>query len=232
MSVWSTRRLGWARDIIKAQRYLEIGVSKGNTFNNFTCAQKDAVDPKFGFDVSGIATESIRFFEQTSDEFFLSPNRDNEPDYDLCFIDGLHTYEQTLRDLMNVLARTNRRSVILIDDTVPNDVFSAQKTPSRVSMHRQRLGIKDNSWHGDAFKVVFFIHDFMPLLSFATIIGSGNPQTLVWWQRRVSFKPLFGDTEKISRMNYFEMFEQQQYMNMTSEEEARELLKDVLGQKH
>ena len=47
--------------------------------------------------------------------------------YDLVLIDGMHTFEQVVRDLSNVLLRTHQRSVIILDDTVPDDVYSAVK---------------------------------------------------------------------------------------------------------
>ncbi|MGV6850271.1 MAG: class I SAM-dependent methyltransferase [Marinibacterium sp.] len=221
MQHWSIDRLNWARDLIGATRYLEIGVFKGETFVPFQCASKDAVDPEFRFDTDTAAADGTRFFQQTSDAFFRDPARDGEAKYDLVFIDGLHTYEQTLRDLMNVLLHTHDRSLILIDDTFPSDVFSAEPDQGRAYQHRKRTGSKDLRWHGDVYKLVYFIHDFLPTLSYATIRGAGNPQTLVWRQRRDPFKPVYNNTESISRLSYFDMFDRRRFLNLCDEETAR-----------
>lgn len=57
-----------------------------------------------------------------SDTYFssLAP----EVTFDIVFLDGLHTFEQTKADLFNAL-RHVPRGVILIDDTVPEDETAA-----------------------------------------------------------------------------------------------------------
>ena len=45
---------------------------------------------------------------------------------------------------------------------------------------RKKAGISGSSWHGDVFKVILCLSDHHPELSVRTIVGSGNPQTLVW----------------------------------------------------
>jgi hypothetical protein len=78
----------------------------------------------------------------TSDEFFatLRPSKR----YDVAFIDGLHTFEQTYRDVINTFAHL-RSGVILIDDTVPSRrVLRDPRSRGVVSEHATRRGSKDD----------------------------------------------------------------------------------------
>jgi hypothetical protein len=71
---------------------------------------------------------------------------------------------------------------------------------------------------GDVFKVVFFLHDFFPNLSFATFQGGGNPQTIVWRAPRGEFKPIFNDVEAIKRMTYGDFVQLQSHTRPMGED--------------
>ena len=43
-----------------------------------------------------------------------------------------------------------------------------------------QLGLRDETWHGDVFRALCVLRDHHQELDFRTIVGSGNPQTLVW----------------------------------------------------
>ena len=51
----------------------------------------------------------------TSDKFFLN----NKKFFDIIFLDGLHTYEQTIKDIVNSLKFLNNNGVILVHDCLP-----------------------------------------------------------------------------------------------------------------
>ena len=214
----SARRANALSKQIDARRYLEIGVSKGDTFRGVEIAERTGVDPRFAFDTSELANEFTRFVSKTSDDFFAA--EPILPPYDVVFIDGLHTFEQVARDFANVLLRTHRRSAILLDDTVPVDVYSAIRNQQSAIGHRKAAGGKGADWHGDVFKIVFYIHDFWPSLNYRTIIGSGNPQTLVWRANGVSRPPLFNSLEQISRLTYFDLQENLAVLKTATEDEA------------
>jgi hypothetical protein len=100
--------------------YLEIGVS--NPYVNYLdirCPKKVSVDP---CQVCEYHTkESIEQFKQfidfqmTSDEFFAQ----NKEKFDIIFIDGDHSYEQSLIDLNNALKIINPDGFIVLHDTCP-----------------------------------------------------------------------------------------------------------------
>jgi hypothetical protein len=214
----SARRINALARQLGTRRYLEIGVDSGETFRDVEICERTGVDPAFAFDTNELADEFIRFVPWTSDAFFAAEPQ--FPPYDLIFIDGLHTFEQVVRDFSNVLLRMHRHSVMLIDDTLPNDVYSAIPNLAATIRYRRAAGIDNSSWHGDVFKTVFYIHDFWPSLNYRTITGSGNPQTLVWRANGVRRTPLFNNMEKISRLTYFDLQENLGVLQTAAEDDA------------
>ncbi|MFM8952356.1 MAG: class I SAM-dependent methyltransferase [Planctomycetaceae bacterium] len=199
---WSARRIAAAAAINNARTYLEIGVKDGDTFLDVGIERKDGVDPAFSFDTSLFATERVRFFSQTSDEFWVSRN---PLTYDVIFLDGMHTFEQTMRDLVSSMRFAHARTIWLIDDTLPSDVFSSIPHRERSFYERKRMNLPGLPWHGDVYKLVFAIHDFIPVLNYATITGSGNPQTLAWYAAGKDFAPAVNCWEAISRKTFFDI---------------------------
>lgn len=152
----------------------------------------------------------------TSDDYFAGPGLNER--FDLIYLDGLHTYEQTLADLRHALERSHEHTLILIDDTVPNDVFSALPDEEKSYKYRARFGNNPSyGWHGDIYKLVIHIHDFMPELSYMTFISGGNPQTLVWREPRTAVQPLCCDPAQISGLDFFWLLENFEVLNAALE---------------
>ena len=217
----SNRRIEHIKYLNNAKKYLEIGVYAGDTFLNVDIDHKDGVDPEFKFDTTKVVTDNIRLFSQTSDAFWTSGQG---LIYDVIMIDGLHTFEQTFRDIVASLRFSHARTVWLIDDTLPNDVFSAIPDNARCMQERRKMNIAGNAWHGDAFKVVPAIHDFIPTMDYVTIINSGNPQTLAWFGNRADFAPFANNLETISRMTYFDIEPNIDLFRLIDEDQAFERL--------
>lgn len=203
---------------IGARRYLEIGVSAGATFRDIEIVERTGVDPNFLFDINGLTNECTRLVASTSDEFFATEPL--SPLYDIVFIDGLHTFEQVVRDFSNALVRTHRHSVLILDDTLPNDVYSAIPDPVATQRYRKKANVDSGQWHGDVFKIVFYIHDFWPSLNYRTITGTGNPLTIVWRANKHSRQPLLNNLEKISRLTYFDLQEHLEVLRTATSDEA------------
>ena len=216
------RRLVKLSAMLSAKNYLEVGVSHGSTFFGVDIPTKDAVDPKFQFDVKSKIKAGIQFHEVTSDDFFSK--LDWSIKYDLIYLDGLHTFEQTYRDFCNSLQHIHENSVILIDDTFPNDVFSSIPNQRLCGELRKKFGTPaGGAWHGDVYKTVFAIHDFHPGFNYRTIVGSGNAQTLIWPSKSGWRSPLFKSLEEISILSYTDLLESYTLMRPTEEDEALSL---------
>ena len=86
--------------------YLEIGCFDNKAFDTVPLPlnQKIGVDPFRG------GTHKM-----TSDEFFS----ENKKFFDVIFIDGLHTYEQCSKDVINSMKFLNENGIIILHDMLP-----------------------------------------------------------------------------------------------------------------
>lgn len=76
---------------------------------------------------------------------------------DLVFIDGLHLFEQVLRDIAAVEARCTAESVILVHDCLPIDA---------VTSSRERTTVV---WSGDVWKAIPALRSARPDLRIKTL---------------------------------------------------------------
>jgi hypothetical protein len=109
--------------------YLEIGCASNALFNSVPALHKVGVDP-----VSG-GTE-----RKTSDDFF----KDNTHLFDVIFIDGLHTYTQARKDVINAIKCLKEDGWIALHDMLPRDWTE----------HHIPIVTRD-VWCGDVWKVAF-----------------------------------------------------------------------------
>ena len=109
------------------KHYLEIGCDKDQLFSKISLEKKIGVDPYSGGNI-----------RKTSDDFFI----DNSKTFDLVFIDGLHTYAQVKKDILNSIKFLNKNGTILVHDCLP-DTMSKQAVP------RYRM-----QWNGDVWKAI------------------------------------------------------------------------------
>jgi hypothetical protein len=222
-------RIAYLSTLGAAERYLEIGVQSGRTFFNVPLPVKVAVDPNFLFDPADRRGDGAYYFSLPSDDFFSMLQSQNHGiesalPFDIIFIDGLHTFEQSLRDFDNSLNYAHDNTLWLIDDTVPCDAYSA--LPDMDTALRKRYmaaRLKDGSWHGDVFKTVFAIHDLYPEISYCTLV-SGNPQTILWRSNGNKRKPAFKSLWEIGRLNYYDMFGKAGLMMPVAEDRLRSLI--------
>lgn len=125
------------------QRYLEIGVQvPALNFDKIKCKGKVSVDP----DPKANAT-----FCMTSDEFFaqdLKYKNGSKPfEWDLIFIDGLHTAEQVKKDFENALKHLSPDGFIVLHDCNP------EKEEHTIVPRPKERG----HWNGDVYKFVIGI---------------------------------------------------------------------------
>jgi len=109
--------------------YLEIGCASNFTYDSVPVKNKIGVDPSSGGNV-----------RKTSDEFFLA----NRSRFDVVFIDGLHTYEQVRRDVINAMKALNDGGWIAVHDMLPRN-WIEQHIPI----------VSRSEWSGDVWKVAF-----------------------------------------------------------------------------
>jgi hypothetical protein len=189
-------------DAYPAPRYLEIGVNEGATFHALKAARRVAVDPAFLFDVGAARAEhpDAAYHATTSDDFFARV-ADPAERFDVVYLDGLHTFEQTLRDLLNALAFTHPASVIVVDDVLPNAYASSLPDMAEVFRLRAATGDPDPAWMGDVFRLVYFVAAFLPAFSYATV-ADNHGQLVLWRGARAVEHP--STVEAVARRTFLD----------------------------
>jgi SAM-dependent methyltransferase len=135
--------------LVRPRLYFEVGVGKGDSL---ALAAGGAVGidplPKLAVELSSWA----RVRELTSDQYFDGslPETDLAAGIDLAFIDGLHQFEQCLRDFINVERYMAPAGLIVIDDILPNHPLQAER--------RRQSSI----WMGDVWKMASCLKTYRP----------------------------------------------------------------------
>ena len=130
----------------KYKNYLEIGCDRDENFSKIKIENKTGVDPLQG--------GTLRM---TSDNFFIKNNKN----FDLIFLDGLHTYEQTIKDIDNSLKILNKDGVIIIHDCLPKKIWN-QIVP-RIYGH----------WNGDVWKAIVHSRTYSSADTYTCIADHG-----------------------------------------------------------
>ncbi|MCK5681707.1 class I SAM-dependent methyltransferase [bacterium] len=150
--------LRFLHEELRPQSYIEIGVEFGTTLRLVGSeTQALGVDPAPQID--GELADNIVLYEQKSDDFFAENDLKsifNDP-FDLAFIDGLHIFEQVLRDFINLEKFSSVDSLVLIHDCLPLDSRTAARTRTT------------QFWSGDVWKIVPCLKHERPDLKLVTI---------------------------------------------------------------
>jgi hypothetical protein len=151
-------------DALGRGTYLEIGVDTGASFISIRAKRKFGVDPSYTLShrrlhmyavLSKLQIRVERLFRMTSDEFFDK----NETllashGIDVCLVDGLHTYEQALRDVLNVLKYLKPQGVILVHDCNPTTELMARPAERIEDLIGEEIPDWDGAWSGDVWKAL------------------------------------------------------------------------------
>ena len=132
--------------------YLEVGVRHGRSLALARCPAV-GVDPFPEIDIELPASAVVA--TRASDEFFAALPFDYVADF--AFIDGLHLFEQALRDFMNVERVARPGATLLVDDILPNHSAQAER------VRRTR------AWTGDVWKLALVLKAYRPELLLAAL---------------------------------------------------------------
>jgi hypothetical protein len=187
-------------DLFDGPAYLEVGVSRGNTFHAVTAARKVAVDPRFRFDPDEAARQdpTATYHLVTSDAYF-GEIVDEAERFEAIYLDGMHTFEQTLRDFTNALAFLAPGGVVVIDDVRPASYLASI---SDIAEHRRlKAAVKGSkgAWMGDVYRLVYFIDTFFQQITYRTV--AENHGQLVAWRGRRDAVPE-RTVEEVARLPY------------------------------
>lgn len=198
-------------DKLGAQTYLEIGVQKGKNFYKVNAPFKVAIDPAFRLKLKRKLwyLKDFRrnhFFEMTSDAFFNTEAAAvlKNKTIDVAFIDGLHTYEQSLKDFENCLQYLSPNGVILFHDCNPESMEAAEYAMSPKEMKEKYPEKATYEWNGDVWKSIVHLRSLHPDLEVFTldcdyglgVVRRGKPQDVLTYTTEDIQMLAYHDLEK------------------------------------
>lgn len=139
--------------------YLEIGIAEGHSLALSRC-RSIGIDPAFVVDQELLAPVSLH--RCTSDEYFGRLSTHGETPFgelpiDLAYVDGMHHFENALRDFIGIERYCAPSSVIAFDDVLPRDVEEAGR-------EREIF-----PWTGDVFRIQFALREHRPDLKLVLV---------------------------------------------------------------
>jgi hypothetical protein len=145
---------------LDCRTYFEVGTDRGDTLNGFRC-DTVCVDPHFQVNQNVlVGKKKTFFFQMTSDEFFdnydLRTFMPRGPD--VVFLDGLHLFENLLRDFINTEKSCHYQSVIALHDCLPLN--------ERMAEREFRFGEDEDGtgawWTGDVWRLLLVLKKYRP----------------------------------------------------------------------
>ena len=174
------------------KKYLEIGCDQNQLFSKVNIENKIGVDPVSGGNI-----------RKTSDVFF----KENNSNFDIVFIDGLHTYEQVKKDILNSIHFLNKDGIILVHDCMP-DSLSKQAVP-RYKMQ----------WNGDVWKAIVDLRREENLDIYTCEMDQGIG--IISKKKNSSILKLDKPINELKFKDYFENYKE--YMRVISLEKFKEI---------
>ncbi|MBN1816183.1 MAG: class I SAM-dependent methyltransferase [Sedimentisphaerales bacterium] len=145
---------------IPQSRYLEIGLNRGGTFIRIQADCKIGIEPMwprlqlFWYLLTNCRA---KHFRMTSDAFFAGHSKVLEPGIDVAFVDGLHEYHQSLKDVQNCLRFLRPGGFIVMHDCNPASAAAAVPLPQK--------GREPGTWNGDVWKTIVYLRSQYPDLN-------------------------------------------------------------------
>lgn len=121
---------------------------------------------------------------------------------DTAFVDGLHTYEQSLKDVLNCVKYLRRGGTIVLHDCNPTDYHMAYPAKSHAEALLARQPDPRKAWCGEVWKTVVHLRSHFSNLN-VCVLDCDYGIGLI--RRGVSGPPLSFSQAEIRNMTYEEL---------------------------
>lgn len=168
---------GWLEhlhELLQPATYVEIGLGDGRAFSltgpNAVAIGIDPYKGKWELLNYGSPHGSSTLFHLTSDDFFSQNDLKEvigKDTFDLAFIDGLHYFDQVLKDFINLERYAGKNSMILMHDCLP--------VSPKVATRERNTAF----WTGDVWRIIPCLKTFRPDLNIITLPTKPSGLTLV-----------------------------------------------------
>ncbi|MDH5379308.1 MAG: class I SAM-dependent methyltransferase [Cyclobacteriaceae bacterium] len=241
-------RLALIQDIFKKtdfKSYLEIGCFKGKTFFVVDAENKVAVDPGFHykFYINKVkwafkkpANLKNQYFKEESDTFFLKRKDVLEKlgTLDVVFVDGLHTYGASLKDVLNSLKYLNNKGIIVMHDCYPP--HEAAALPTKFFPTAEEIANVPGwtgDWCGDVWKSIIYLQrahgDFLDICVIDTETGLGivKPKSDIKVEELKLDEKLYAEIDKLTYQDL--MKDPKTLLNMKDSEYIKTIVEEVVN---
>ena len=176
------------------RRYLEIGVQTGKLMAHISAECAVGVDPDYNIKHNiAVNKKEVTLHQCTSDKYFDAHLGDEN--FDLIFIDGMHTFEYALRDFYNAERLSHGGTLIVLHDCLPVDGPMIERV-EEVAVEKCRNPLYDSFWTGDVWKLISILRDTRPDLQ---VVGVDCPPTGLLCVTKVD------PSSRVLRHNYLEI---------------------------
>ena len=161
--------LKWLHQKVKPATYVEIGVESGQSLQ-FAQHPTKAVGIDPSIRIIHSQESWVKLYKLTSDEFFIQHDLRQvlgAEFVDMAFIDGLHTFDQALKDFINIERYAHPGTVVAFHDIFPVTAITADRD------------CKTIFWLGDTWKVVLILKEMRHDLKIFTLPAYPSGLTIV-----------------------------------------------------
>jgi len=244
------KRLQIIQEVFKKtdfETYLEIGCYRGKTFFSVNAKYKIAVDPFFHVlfmkdavlaTIKAFRNIRNKYFQLESDVFFEIKKDflNRVKPIDVVLIDGLHTFETSLNDVLNSLLYLNKQGVIIMHDCLPPNKGAALPTKNFPTLEEQS---KEESWSGawcgDVWKTIVYLIKVHPAELEVCVINTDLGLGIVRFKEGVPKKEIIIDKNvflEIDQMTYDDLIQDvENLLSLKNVNYAVELINDIALQR-
>jgi hypothetical protein len=152
------------------QNYLEIGLDRGVCFCSIRCKHKTGVDPDFKIPFLRNIKSKIfypynifsKVFKLESDHFFSDYGFKlyDKKSLDIALVDGLHTFDQSLKDIVNCLKVLSNDGIVVVHDCIPPHQEAAIQAKNIDEAKTKASEEWTGEWCGDVWKSMVYLNKY------------------------------------------------------------------------